>query len=71
MRCPDFVPFDAGDVGAAALGRAGSTAGRANPVGVRRLVMRFFDGEAMHSTVRQAGFKQMGEDIATERTTPG
>lgn len=42
---------------------------RANPVGMWRLVMRFFDVEAMHSTVEQAGFKAMGEYIATKRPT--
>jgi hypothetical protein len=42
---------------------------RANPVGPWRLVMRFFDVEALHNTVFQAGFKQMGEYIAAKRTT--
>lgn len=42
---------------------------RANPVGLWRLVMRFFDVEAMHSTVEQAGFQGMGEYIAAKRTT--
>ena len=41
---------------------------RANPAGMWRLVMRFFDVEARHSTVEQAGFKAMGEYIATKRT---
>jgi hypothetical protein len=44
---------------------------RANPVGPWRLVMPFFDVEAMHSTVEQASFKALGEYIAGKRARSG
>ena len=43
---------------------------RANPAGLWGLLLRFFDVEALHNTVFQAGFKQMGDYIAAKRTTP-
>lgn len=57
----DFVPCVGADVP-----RSASTG--ASPVGLWRLVMRFFDVEALHSTVFQAGFTAMGEYIAAKRT---
>lgn len=42
---------------------------RANPTGLWGPLLRVFDVEEQHNTVFQAGFKQMGEDIAAKRTS--